>query len=305
MADAAFSAAFTAVNLIMELASQDIESSLNSLDLAGLNNADGTRGLLTFIAHELKDTKLVVAAEDATVAEDVRALAQAAQASKRQLEHMLSGMGDLACLKQDIACMTRRNQAQSPSTDTELLELDYLTQVVAVLDEVASTHSAIDAKEQAVELGPLEGFICPLSLDIMRDPVIITGSGQTCQRTLAEHWFAAGNTTCPITGVQLSSAQLIPNYALRGAVEDWLNRRSTITSPATSPTTGGASVSAPPQGSNQSGNFLAALGTSVLALYQVQAARSTPASEDEIVLQSRGDARKLCALVQPGMSMSI
>eukprot|EP00898_Chlorokybus_atmophyticus_P008370 jgi/Chlat1/8534/Chrsp82S07937 len=308
MADAAFLPALTAIELIVDMAKQDIEQSLNSLDLASLNDADATCGLRALIAEDLKDTKLVVAAEDALLAEIVRALVhgpQADKAIKRRLEVVLNGMGDLACLEEDIACLTSRIQAQSQSTDTEQLELDYLTKIVALLNQVASTHSANHVREKVAELEPLEGFNCPISTLVMEDPIIIMGSGQTCDRLSAERWFADGHTTCPVTGVQLSSTQRIPNYALRCAVEDWLKRQSTILSPATSPTTAGASFSAHPQGSDHSGNLPAAISTSASAPYQRQAACNTSSYETRLVLQSRGDARQLCALVRPGMSMSV
>eukprot|EP00898_Chlorokybus_atmophyticus_P008373 jgi/Chlat1/8537/Chrsp82S07940 len=285
---------------------QDIEHSLNSLDLSSMNDAYGTRGLLTVIEHDLKDTKLVAAAEDAALAEDVRALvlAQAAQAIKRQLEVMLDGVDNVGCLSPDTALMT--SQVPSQSTNPTRLEPGYVTQISAVLDRVASIHSANDAREQAAELGPLEGLICPISLEIMRDPVTITGSGQTCERTLAEHWFAAGHTTCPITGLKVTITELIPNHALRGVLEDWLTRQSRSTSAPTLPTETTPSSSTDPQGLNHQNGDLSptAPSTSESAAFQLPTAvGNVVVDEDALVLQCRGDARKLCALLKAGMSV--
>lgn len=64
-------------------------------------------------------------------------------------------------------------------------------------------------------------FFCPITQDVMKDPVI-GPDGVTYERTAIEAWFAAGNTTSPLTRQLMSSRQLVPNLALRGAIEDAL-----------------------------------------------------------------------------------
>jgi hypothetical protein len=64
-----------------------------------------------------------------------------------------------------------------------------------------------------------ESFQCPLTMEVMRDPVI-TADGQTYERTEIEKWFALGNRTSPLTGEALPSTNLIPNIALRNAIQD-------------------------------------------------------------------------------------
>eukprot|EP00898_Chlorokybus_atmophyticus_P008791 jgi/Chlat1/8913/Chrsp92S08238 len=110
---------------------QESEDSSNALDLANVKNADATHKQLTSTAEDLKGNKVVVAAEDLHV---LVLRPQAGKALKQQLEAALDG---LACLKQNY-CPHER-------------------------------HDTMDARKQAAE-GPLEGFICPLPLEIMRDP---------------------------------------------------------------------------------------------------------------------------------------
>ena len=64
----------------------------------------------------------------------------------------------------------------------------------------------------------LPSFFCPISLDIMRDPVS-TEDGHCYERADIEEWFAGGNTTSPKTGAALASTTLTPNHALRNAIE--------------------------------------------------------------------------------------
>lgn len=63
-------------------------------------------------------------------------------------------------------------------------------------------------------------FRCPISLELMRDPVIV-GTGQTYDRLSIESWVATGNTTCPVTRLPLTDFTLIPNHTLRRLIQEW------------------------------------------------------------------------------------
>ncbi|KAF3533463.1 hypothetical protein DY000_02037647 [Brassica cretica] len=64
-------------------------------------------------------------------------------------------------------------------------------------------------------------FRCPISLEIMSDPVIIQ-SGHTFDRVSIQRWIDSGNRTCPITKLPLSeNPSLIPNHALRSLISNF------------------------------------------------------------------------------------
>lgn len=63
-------------------------------------------------------------------------------------------------------------------------------------------------------------FRCPISLELMRDPVTV-GTGQTYDRASIESWLEMGNATCPVTRVALTDFTLIPNHTLRRLIQDW------------------------------------------------------------------------------------
>ncbi|KAL2545701.1 U-box domain-containing protein 21 [Forsythia ovata] len=75
-------------------------------------------------------------------------------------------------------------------------------------------------KSTRMELKIPDQFRCPISLDLMKDPVTLS-SGMTYDRESIEAWFEAGNTTCPITNRVLRNLEPIPNHALRGMIQDW------------------------------------------------------------------------------------
>ncbi|XP_047940262.1 U-box domain-containing protein 1-like isoform X2 [Salvia hispanica] len=63
-------------------------------------------------------------------------------------------------------------------------------------------------------------FRCPISLDLMNDPVIVA-SGHTYDRSSIAQWINSGHHTCPKSGQRLIHMALIPNYALRSLIQQW------------------------------------------------------------------------------------
>ncbi|KAK4272670.1 hypothetical protein QN277_021189 [Acacia crassicarpa] len=65
-------------------------------------------------------------------------------------------------------------------------------------------------------------FICPVSLEIMKDPVTVS-TGITYDRESIEKWlFSTNNFTCPVTKQPLSdNTDLTPNHTLRRLIQAW------------------------------------------------------------------------------------
>ncbi|KAL2636143.1 hypothetical protein R1flu_007622 [Riccia fluitans] len=63
-------------------------------------------------------------------------------------------------------------------------------------------------------------FRCPISLELMRDPVTLC-TGQTYDRISIEKWFDKGHNTCPSTMEILDNTELLPNHTLRRLIQDW------------------------------------------------------------------------------------
>jgi len=69
-----------------------------------------------------------------------------------------------------------------------------------------------------------DDFRCPISLDLMRDPVIVS-TGQTYDRLSINRWIEDGHSTCPKSGQVLLHKDLVPNYALRNLIQQWCEER--------------------------------------------------------------------------------
>ncbi|KAK7379558.1 hypothetical protein VNO80_05021 [Phaseolus coccineus] len=93
-----------------------------------------------------------------------------------------------------------------------------------VFDRQLSKLSSFNFKPSNRESGQMlvlpEELRCPISLQLMSDPVIIA-SGQTYERVCIEKWFRDGHKTCPKTQQKLSHLSLTPNYCVKGLVASW------------------------------------------------------------------------------------
>ncbi|PIA63746.1 hypothetical protein AQUCO_00201232v1 [Aquilegia coerulea] len=70
-----------------------------------------------------------------------------------------------------------------------------------------------------------DDFRCPISLELMRDPVIVA-TGQTYERSCIQRWIDCGNKTCPKTQQQLLNFSLTPNYVLRSLISQWCEKHN-------------------------------------------------------------------------------
>ncbi|XP_050249613.1 U-box domain-containing protein 33-like isoform X2 [Quercus robur] len=67
---------------------------------------------------------------------------------------------------------------------------------------------------------PPSYFLCPISQDIMQDPHVAT-DGFTYEAEVLREWFDSGHDTSPMTNLKLENCNLVPNYALRSAIQEW------------------------------------------------------------------------------------
>ncbi|CAH8316456.1 unnamed protein product [Eruca vesicaria subsp. sativa] len=78
-------------------------------------------------------------------------------------------------------------------------------------------------KDSEADTSPCpEDFICPISMEIMRDPHV-AADGFTYEEKEIRRWLNEGNNKSPITGVRLAHLHLTPNFTLRSLIKDWLH----------------------------------------------------------------------------------
>lgn len=122
----------------------------------------------------------------------------------------LYGLSKLQELKNHEERMSRQKEVK----DVKLLVDDSV-------DGFSDVH--VDQSEIESNSGVPHAFLCPITQEIMIDPVIIE-TGQTYERQFIEEWLKT-KSTCPITNVELKSKSWIPNYSLKSAILDWKSKK--------------------------------------------------------------------------------
>lgn len=98
----------------------------------------------------------------------------------------------------------------------------YSAEFEGIEDEVKTQddREVSTSEDGAAAVSPPVEFLCPITLDLMRDPVIVA-TGQTYDRGSITRWIQAGHSSCPKTGQKLVHKDLISNYALRSLISQW------------------------------------------------------------------------------------
>ena len=66
----------------------------------------------------------------------------------------------------------------------------------------------------AVRNEPPPEVLCPITCELMRDPVV-TADGHSYERSAIASWIERGNATSPLTGEPLAHTHLVPNHLVR------------------------------------------------------------------------------------------
>ncbi|KAH0692226.1 hypothetical protein KY285_019323 [Solanum tuberosum] len=83
------------------------------------------------------------------------------------------------------------------------------------------SNSKKQIEEKTMELLMVPShFKCPISLDLMKDPVTLS-TGITYDRVSIETWIENGNQTCPITKNVVKTLEPIPNHTMRKMIQEW------------------------------------------------------------------------------------
>ncbi|WOL19872.1 hypothetical protein Cni_G28674 [Canna indica] len=86
------------------------------------------------------------------------------------------------------------------------------------MDDNKTTEKQTKAPSKSTNHVNLEYLRCPISLELMLDPVTVA-TGQTYDRASITKWLKSGCLTCPVTGEKLTNTDLVPNSAVRNLIE--------------------------------------------------------------------------------------
>ncbi|XP_008467149.2 U-box domain-containing protein 11 isoform X2 [Cucumis melo] len=113
-----------------------------------------------------------------------------------------------------------RNRDHLASLDSVNSCFDECSSVVHSDTEDVVASRSQDEVKKPLEIEIPENFLCPISYELMLDPVIIS-TGQTYERSNIQKWIDRGNRICPKTQEQLQALILTPNFIMRKLIYEW------------------------------------------------------------------------------------
>ncbi|CAD6271815.1 unnamed protein product [Miscanthus lutarioriparius] len=210
----------------------DLATLLDLLPVADLGLADDVSDLLALTSRQCRRA----AAPELELKAGVLALIQEVEREivpeRERLEGVLEdvGINDPASCSDEIETLEREigDRVADRWTSSMIALVGLLRYAKCVLFS-AATPRPVDSKvdlddgdgdDDAEPPSPPLDFRCPISLELMGDPVVAS-SGQTYDRDSITRWFGSGKSTCPKTGQVLPNLELVPNKALKNLISRW------------------------------------------------------------------------------------
>ncbi|KAI9118991.1 hypothetical protein K1719_009666 [Acacia pycnantha] len=135
----------------------------------------------------------------------------------KKIIEFLGLMANLELMKESVAVEKERLSIEVKKMKAELDEINTIVGLVCSLRDYVIKFECPEVKSG---ISIPSYFICPLSLELMVDPVIVA-SGQTYDRMSIQKWLDHGLTVCPRTHQRLAHTNLIPNYTVKAMVANW------------------------------------------------------------------------------------
>ncbi|KAJ4886013.1 U-box domain-containing protein 9 [Raphanus sativus] len=117
--------------------------------------------------------------------------------------------------------MKKLLQTIEEGDDFSVRTIDQLQEALSAFKQAKTKKMAKSSSlEMLVTVSCPDEFRCPLSNELMRDPVVLA-SGQTYDKFYIQKWLSSGNRTCPKTRQVLSHTGLTPNLLISDMISKW------------------------------------------------------------------------------------
>lgn len=136
-------------------------------------------------------------------------------------------------IRKELSNLKREKEEAAVRKERE--EEVFMEQVIALLSRADAARTPEDIREDYTrfqddaeeELQPLQSFLCPISGEVMRDPVSVA-TGHTYERSRIQEWFDRGERTNYVTKLPLPDLTLKPNHKIKATIEEWVERNYCI-----------------------------------------------------------------------------
>ncbi|KAM0945395.1 putative U box domain, armadillo-like helical, Zinc finger, RING/FYVE/PHD-type [Dioscorea sansibarensis] len=225
----------------LEASTREISRVLGLLPLASLDLSSGVSDEIKELCEIMERVEFRVAVAEEEILEKIESGTQDRSSGRAYANSLLALIADAMGIPKDSSLLKQeldefRSEIEDTKLRKDLAEAMQMEQIIAFLSRADAASSFEEKKVKhyskrnplgSQPLEPLESFCCPITRDVMEEPVE-TSSRQTFERKAIEKWFADGNSICPLTMVPLDTGVLRPNNSLRKAIEEWKERNTII-----------------------------------------------------------------------------
>uniref|UniRef100_A0A6N2NEC5 RING-type E3 ubiquitin transferase n=1 Tax=Salix viminalis TaxID=40686 RepID=A0A6N2NEC5_SALVM len=229
---------------------KEMAGALDILPLNSLNLSTDTREQVQLLHRQAKRVDLLVDPRELQKREELLQIMM----SNNQMNSRDKGSVDFVKVKEVLSCIGLRSQldyeeeiskleaeAEKQAGTGGLFVVSIINNLISLVtysksvifidrdkEEIkkhfkqrsANRNQDVSSSSRSVLSNIPDEFRCPISLDLMKDPVIVS-SGHTYHRNSIAEWINSGHQTCPKSGQRLIHMALIPNYALKSLVHQW------------------------------------------------------------------------------------
>ncbi|KAL0460577.1 UNVERIFIED_CONTAM: U-box domain-containing protein 13 [Sesamum latifolium] len=195
----------------------ELEQALSAISFEKLDISDEVKEQVELVLAQFRRAKGRVDAPDAELYEDLLCLYNKNNDVEEDPDLCMMVAATGGDPEESIEKMSMLLKKVKDFVQTENPNIDSTT---AEKSAPTSSSGKASADGNQKNLVIPDDFRCPISLELMKDPVIVS-TGQTYERSCIEKWLEAGHSTCPKTQQALTSTALTPNYVLRSLIAQW------------------------------------------------------------------------------------
>ncbi|ESQ50843.1 hypothetical protein EUTSA_v10022583mg [Eutrema salsugineum] len=208
----------------------DLSTVLDILPVNDLSLSDDAEDLIVLLRKQCSDSFQFIDPRDEAlrrkVTDTIAGIKHQISPDQSKLTEIFSDLGfpDSASLREEIQILEDQTHDQiderSKSSAASLIGFVRYSNCVIHGPSTPSPNPDFRRYKSLSDANIPADFRCPITLELMRDPVVVS-TGQTYDRESIDLWIQSGHNTCPKTGQVLKHTNLIPNRALKNLIVMW------------------------------------------------------------------------------------
>ncbi|CAN0889499.1 U-box domain-containing protein 24 [Linum grandiflorum] len=221
---------------------REISRAISLIPLASLDLSSGVIEEITDLCVQMQRAEFKAAVAEEEILEKIESGIQERKVDRSYANSLVAQIAQAVGISNEQSALKKeleefKDEVENTRLRKDQAEAIQMDQIIALLERADAASSPQEKERKyftkrkslgSQPLEPLQSFYCPITRDVMVDPVE-TSSGQTFERSAIEKWMAEGNNLCPLTQVPLDTSILRPNKTLKQSIEEWKDRNTMIT----------------------------------------------------------------------------